>query len=60
MSKLYSGAEIVFKCLEDQGVEFIFGYPGGAIMPLYDKIEHFKKIKHILVRNEQGAAFAAQ
>ena len=39
MSKLYSGAEIVFKCLEDQGVEFIFGYPGGAVLPIYDEIK---------------------
>jgi acetolactate synthase-1/2/3 large subunit len=38
----------------------VFGYPGGAIMPLYDKLEKFNRIKHILVRNEQGAAFAAQ
>ena len=36
MSKLYTGAEIVFKCLEDQGVDFIFGYPGGAVLPIYD------------------------
>ena len=39
MSKLYSGAEIVFKCLEDQGVKFIFGYPGGAVLPIYDELK---------------------
>ena len=48
MSKLYSGAEIVFKCLEDQGVEFIFGYPGGAVLPIYDELKNHKSIKHIL------------
>ena len=55
MSKLYSGAEIVFKCLEDQGVSHIFGYPGGAVLPIYDELKNFKSIKHILVRHEQGA-----
>ena len=45
MSKLYSGAEIVFKCLEDQDVEFIFGYPGGAVLPIYDELKNHKKIK---------------
>ena len=40
MSKIYSGAEIVFKCLEDQGVEFIFGYPGGAVLPIYDELKN--------------------
>ena len=60
MSKLYSGAEIVFKCLEDQGVEFIFGYPGGAVLPIYDELKHHKSIKHILARHEQGAGHAAE
>ena len=60
MSKLYSGAEIVFKCLEDQGVEFIFGYPGGAVLPIYDELKNHKSIKHILVRHEQGAGHAAE
>ena len=60
MSKLYSGAEIVFKCLEDQGVEFIFGYPGGAVLPIYDELKNHDTIKHILVRHEQGAGHAAE
>ena len=60
MSKLYSGAEIVFKCLEDQGVEFVFGYPGGAILPIYDSLFKSNSIKHILVRHEQAAVHAAE
>ena len=60
MSKLYSGAEIVFKCLEDQDVEHIFGYPGGAVLPIYDELKNHTSIKHILVRHEQGAGHAAE
>ena len=60
MSKLLSGAEIVFKSLEDQKVEFIFGYPGGAVLPIYDELKNHKKIKHILARHEQGAGHAAE
>ena len=60
MSKLYSGAEIVFKSLEDQDVEFIFGYPGGAVLPIYDELKNHSSIKHILVRHEQGAGHAAE
>ena len=60
MSKLYSGAEIVFKCLEDQGVEFIFWYPGGAVLPIYDELKNYNSVKHILVRHEQGAGHAAE
>ena len=60
MSKLYSGAEVVFKCLEDQDVEFIFGYPGGAVLPIYDELKNHSSIKHILVRHEQGAGHAAE
>ena len=60
MSKLLTGAEIVFKCLEDQGVDFIFGYPGGAVLPIYDELKHHKSIKHILARHEQGAGHAAE
>ena len=60
MSKLYTGAEIVFKCLEDQDVEFIFGYPGGAVLPIYDELKNHKSIEHILVRHEQGAGHAAE
>jgi acetolactate synthase-1/2/3 large subunit len=53
-----SGASIVCRALEAEGVDYIFGYPGGAIMPFYDAIVG-AKFKHILVRHEQGAAFAA-
>ena len=60
MPKLYSGAEIVFKCLEDQGVNIVFGYPGGAVLPIYDELKNHKFVKHILVRHEQGAGHAAE
>ena len=60
MSKIYSGAEIVFKCLEDQGVENVFGYPGGAVLPIYDELKNHQSVKHILVRHEQGAGHAAE
>jgi len=53
-------AEILLDSLAKNWIDLIFGYPGGANMPIYDKLEKFDKIKHILVRNEQGAAFAAQ
>ena len=60
MPKLYSGAEIVFKCLEDQDVNVVFGYPGGAVLPIYDELKNFPSIKHYLVRHEQGAGHAAE
>jgi acetolactate synthase-1/2/3 large subunit len=60
MPKLYSGAEIVFKCLEDQNVSHLFGYPGGAVLPIYDELKNFNSVKHILVRHEQGAGHAAE
>jgi acetolactate synthase I/II/III large subunit len=60
MPKLLSGAEIVFKSLEDQKVEYIFGYPGGAVLPIYDELKNHKQIKHILARHEQGAGHAAE
>ena len=60
MSKLYSGAEIVFKCLEDHDVNVLFGYPGGAVLPIYDELKNFPSIKHYLVRHEQGAGHAAE
>ena len=60
MSKLLTGAEIVFKCLEDQNVEYIFGYPGGAVLPIYDELKNHESVKHILVRHEQGAGHAAE
>ena len=60
MTQQLTGAQIVFKVLEDHNVEYIFGYPGGAVLPLYDELIHHKKIKHILVRHEQGAGHAAE
>jgi len=60
MANLMTGAEIVFKVLEDQGVRHIFGYPGGAVLPIYDELKNHKNIKHILVRHEQGAGHAAE
>ena len=56
-----TGAEALLKCLIEEGVDTIFGYPGGAIMPVYDKLMDYEdKLKHILTRHEQGAAHAAQ
>ena len=56
----YSGAEILIKLLENQGVEYIAGIPGGFNLPIYDALYESKKIKHILARHEQGAGFIAQ
>ena len=58
MAKI-NGSRMLLKCLENEGVEYIFGYPGGKVIPIYDAIYDEKKIKHILVRHEQGAAHAA-
>ena len=55
-----TGAEIVLKALKDQGVEMIFGYPGGAVLPIYDELFMQEDIRHILVRHEQGAVHAAE
>ena len=60
MAKLMTGAEIVFQVLEDHNVKHIFGYPGGAVLPIYDELKNHEKIKHILVRHEQGAGHAAE
>ena len=54
-----NGAEIVVRCLQEEGVQFIFGYPGGAVLPLYDEIFKQNKVRHILVRHEQAAVHAA-
>ncbi|HEV8518746.1 MAG TPA: acetolactate synthase 3 catalytic subunit [Burkholderiales bacterium] len=54
-----SGAEIVVRCLQAEGVEYVFGYPGGAVLFLYDELFKQDKVKHILVRHEQGAIHAA-
>ncbi len=59
MSKQLRGAEIFVKALADEGVEFLFGYPGGAVLHLYDEIFKQDTIKHVLVRHEQGATHAA-
>ncbi len=55
-----SGAEIFVRCLEAEGVEFVFGYPGGAVLHMYDALFQQDKIKHVLARHEQGAVHAAE
>ena len=54
-----SGAEIVVQSLKDEGVEFVFGYPGGAVLHIYDAIFQQEDVRHVLVRHEQGATHAA-
>ena len=54
-----TGAEIAIRCLQEEGIEFVFGYPGGAVLFIYDALFNQKKVKHILVRHEQGALHAA-
>ncbi|MCG6971125.1 MAG: acetolactate synthase 3 large subunit [Gammaproteobacteria bacterium] len=54
-----SGSEIIIQFLQDEGVEYLFGYPGGAVLHIYDELYKQNKIKHILVRHEQGATHAA-
>ncbi|MBL6621803.1 MAG: biosynthetic-type acetolactate synthase large subunit [Rickettsiales bacterium] len=60
MTEKFIGANILIKTLIDCGVENIFGYPGGAVLPIYDELFKQKKLKHILVRHEQAAAHAAE
>ena len=60
MSEMMTGAEMVVRALQDQGVEHLFGYPGGAVLPIYDALFHQDKVKHVLVRHEQGAVHAAE
>ena len=60
MSEERSGAAILIECLKRQGVEFVFGYPGGAVLPIYDELFADSDIRHILVRHEAGAAHAAE
>src|SRR3979490_1867284 len=55
-----TGAEMVIQALADQGAEHIFGYPGGAVLPIYDALFQQDKVRHILVRHEQGAVHAAE
>src|SRR6185436_16085091 len=54
-----SGAEIVMECLLREGVEIMFGYPGGAILPTYDAMTRYPQLRHVLVRHEQGASHMA-
>src|SRR5574343_1469610 len=54
-----SGAEMVVRCLQEEGVEYVFGYPGGAVLEIYDAIFRQDKFKHVLVRHEQAAVHAA-
>jgi len=54
-----SGAEILVQCLKDEGVEYLFGYPGGAVLHIYDALYNQEDVKHILVRHEQAATHAA-
>ncbi|TMJ88791.1 MAG: acetolactate synthase 3 large subunit [Alphaproteobacteria bacterium] len=60
MDKEMTGAEMVIEALADQGVEHVFGYPGGAVLPIYDALFQQQKVQHILVRHEQGAVHAAE
>lgn len=55
-----TGAEVILRVLEEEGVDVIFGYPGGAVLPIYDALFRQKKIRHILVRHEQAATHAAE
>jgi acetolactate synthase-1/2/3 large subunit len=60
MSKTMTGARMVVQALIDQGVEVVFGYPGGAVLPIYDELFQQNQIKHVLVRHEQAAVHAAE
>ena len=60
MTKPLTGAEILVRALVDQGVDTIFGYPGGAVLPIYDALFHEPRLHHVLVRHEQGATHAAE
>ncbi|MFN8920802.1 MAG: thiamine pyrophosphate-binding protein, partial [Hyphomonadaceae bacterium] len=55
-----TGAEILVRAMQEQGVETIFGYPGGAVLPIYDALYQQEQIHHVLVRHEQGAGHAAE
>ncbi|MDX1780667.1 MAG: acetolactate synthase 3 large subunit, partial [Thalassovita sp.] len=60
MTRQMTGAKMVVQALKDQGVEVVFGYPGGAVLPIYDEIFLQNDIRHVLVRHEQGAVHAAE
>ena len=55
-----TGAKVIVRALEEEGVEWIFGVPGGAVLPMYDELFNSKKVKHVLVRHEQTGAHAAE
>ncbi|HEY3813534.1 MAG TPA: acetolactate synthase 3 large subunit [Caulobacteraceae bacterium] len=59
-AELMTGAEVVVRALIDQGVEVLFGYPGGAVLPIYDALHAEPRLRHVLVRHEQGAVHAAE
>jgi acetolactate synthase-1/2/3 large subunit len=60
MARQLTGAQIVLKALKDQGVDTVFGYPGGAVLPIYDELFQQNEIRHVLVRHEQGATHMAE
>ena len=60
LAPVLTGAEIVVRALVDNGVEVLFGYPGGAVLPIYDALFHEPRLQHVLVRHEQGATHAAE
>ncbi len=60
MTRQMTGAKMIVQALIDQGVDTVFGYPGGAVLPIYDEIFQQNSIKHVLVRHEQGAVHAAE
>src|SRR3989441_9248679 len=60
MAEQMTGAQMVIQALADQGVEHVFGYPGGAVLPIYDELFKQDRVRHILVRHEQGAVHAAE
>ncbi|HAR54601.1 MAG TPA: acetolactate synthase 3 large subunit, partial [Roseovarius nubinhibens] len=60
MTRQMTGAKMVVQALKDQGVDVVFGYPGGAVLPIYDEIFQQNDIRHVLVRHEQGAVHAAE
>ncbi|MDE3175943.1 MAG: acetolactate synthase 3 large subunit, partial [Pseudomonadota bacterium] len=60
MAKHMTGAEMIVEALKDQGVEYVFGYPGGAVLPIYDALFGQNQVRHVLVRQEGGAGHAAE
>ncbi len=60
MTRIMTGAEMVVEALKDHGVDTLFGYPGGAVLPIYDVLYHQTDLRHVLVRHEQGAGHAAE